>query len=62
MLGILPNSIPDGINKGLRLTQASAKKGFKFLLGDRDITLILYLPLLLLQAKWGGILEKSGGK
>ena len=34
----------------------------EFLLGDRDVRLILYLLIVLLPAKQGGILEEGGGK
>ena len=62
MLEVLPNSTLDGVNKNLGLTQALAKKSFKFFPSDKEIGLIFYLPLLLLHKKQGNILEKNGGK
>ena len=62
MLGVFSNSALDGINKDLRLTQALTKEDLEFFSGDRDVSLILYLPLMLLPVKQDGILEESGGK
>ena len=62
MLGVFPNSAPDSVNKDLGLTHALAKEGLEFLLVYslvyRDLSLILHLPLVLLPAKQGGILEE----
>ena len=62
MLGVFSNSTSDGIDKGLGLTQALRKEGFKFFLGDEDVRFILHLPLVLLPAKQGGIFEEDYGK
>ena len=62
MLAVLPNNAPDGVNKSLGLIKALGKKGFEFLLGDEDISLILDFLLILLLVKQGGILEECGDK
>ena len=62
MLGVFPNSAPDGIDKSLGLTQALTTKGFKFFLGDGDVNLIFHLLLVLLPAKQSYFLKKNGGK
>ena len=62
MLGVLSKSVPDSVDKSLRLTQALAKEGLKFFEGNGDVNLIFHLPLVLLLAKLGGIFEKNGGK
>ena len=56
MLGVFPNSAPDGVNKTLGLAQALAKKGLESLQVDKDVSLILYLTLVLLPSEQGGIL------
>ena len=55
MLKILPDSIPDGVNKSLRFAQALAKEGLESLSADRDVSLVLYLTLVLLPAEQDGI-------
>ena len=62
MLGVLSNNALDSVNKDLGLIQALAKEGLKFLLGNRNVNLILHIPLILLPAKQEGIFEESGGK
>ena len=62
MLGVLPNSALDNVNKDLGLTQALMKKGLKFFPSNWDVGLILHFPLVLLLVKQGSILEKSGDK
>ena len=62
MLGVLPNSAPDSVDKGLELTQASTKEDFDFLPGDKDVSLILHFLGVLLLAEHGDILEKNSGK
>ena len=57
MLGVLPDSAPDGVNKSLRLAQALAKKGLESLPADKDVSLILYFMLVLLPSEQGGILQ-----
>ena len=59
---IFPNSAPDDIDKGLGLIQALAKKGFEFLLDDKNVGFILHFPLVLLLAKQGGIFKEGDGK
>ena len=59
---VFPNSVLDGVDEGLGLTQALAKEGLKFFLGDWGINLILHLLLILLLAKQGGIFEEGGDK
>ena len=62
MLGVLPDSVPDNVDKSLGLAQALAKEGLKSLLADRDISLVLYLTLVLLPSEQGGILQKGSRK
>ena len=56
MLGVFPNSTPDGIDKSLGFAQALAKEGLKSLVANRDVSLGLYLMLVLLPVEQGGIL------
>ena len=62
MLEVFSDSILNGVDKGLGLTQASVKEVFKFFPSDRNVSLIFYLPLVLLPAKQGGIFEKGSAK
>ena len=62
MLGVLPDSAPDGIDKSLRLAQALAKEGFKSLPANRYVSLVLYLMLMLLQLEQNGIFQEGSGK
>ena len=55
MLGVLPDSAPDGVDKSFELAHALAKQGFEFLPADRDVSLVLYLTLVLLPLDQGGI-------
>ena len=48
MLIIFSNTTPDGFNKSLGFAQTLIKKGFEFFLGDRDVTFVFYLILVLL--------------
>ena len=51
MLGVLPDSTSDGVNKSLGFAQALAKEGFESLPADKDVSLVLYLTLVLLPAE-----------
>ena len=62
MLEVLHDSAPDDVNKSLRLAQALVKEGFKSLPADRDICLVLYLTLVLLPLKQGGIFQEGSRK
>ena len=62
MLRVLLNSPQDNINKDFRFIQALAKKNFKFLLYDKDVSFIFYFLLMLLLAKQGSIYKEDGGK
>ena len=62
MLAILPNNILDGIDESLYFTQVLIKKGFKFFLGNENVSLIFYVMLVLLLAEQGGVLQESGCK
>ena len=55
MLGVLLNSAPDDVNKSLGLAQALAKEDLESFLADRDVSLVLYLMLVLLPLEQGGI-------
>ena len=62
MLKVFSNSISDDINKGLRFAQTLMKKGFEFLLSNKDISFVFYLTLVLLPAEQGGVFYKSSCK
>ena len=62
MLGVLPDSAPDGVDKSLKLAQALAKEGFESLPADRDVSLVLYLTLVLLPAEQGSVLQEDSCK
>ena len=62
MLTIFLNSALNGINKGLGFAQTWTKEGFKLFLGNKDVSFILYLLLMLLLAKQGYILKENSYK
>ena len=62
MLGILPDSTLDGVNKSLGFAQALAKKGLESLPVDGDVSLGLYLTLVLLPAKQGIFFQEDSRK
>ena len=62
MLGVLPDGAPDGVDESLGFAQALAKEGLESLPADRDVSLVLYLTLVLLPAEQGGILQESSRK
>ena len=51
MLGVLPDSILDGVGESLGFAQVLAKESLKSLPTNRDVSLVLYLTLILLLAK-----------
>ena len=51
MLRVLFDSTPDGIDKSLGFAQALAKEGLELFLANRDVSLILYLMLVLMLAE-----------
>ena len=51
MLGVFLKNVLDGVDKGLELIQSLAKEGLEVFPGDLDVSLIFYLPLVLLPAK-----------
>ena len=59
MLGVLPDSISDNVNKSLGFARALATKGLKSLPADRNSSLVLYLILVLLLAEHGGDFEED---
>ena len=61
-MGVLPDSVPDGVNKSLGLAQALAKDGLKSFPANRDVSLVLYLTLVLLPLEQDGILQESSCK
>ena len=62
MLGVFPNSILDGIDKGLKFTQALVKESLEFFPPNGDLNLIFHLLLLLLPAKQVSIFTESNSK
>ena len=62
MLGVLPDGTLDGVNKSLGFAQVSAKEGLESLPADRDVSLVLYLMLVLLPADQGGVLQEGSRK
>ena len=62
MLEVLPDSTLDGVDKSLRFAQALAKEGLESLRADKDISLVLYLTLVLLPAEQSGIIQESSCK
>ena len=55
MLKILLDSIPDGVDKSLGFAQTLAKEGLESLPADKNVSLVLYLTLVLLPAEQYGI-------
>ena len=55
MLENLPNSAPDGVDKSLGFAQALTKESLESLPDDRNVSLVLYLRLVLPPAEQGGI-------
>ena len=62
MLEVLPDSTPDGVNESLGLAKALAKEGFESLLADRDVSLVLYLTLVLLPSEQRSIFQEDSRK
>ena len=62
MLGVFPNSTLNNVDKSLEFAQALAKEGLKSLPADRNVSLGLYLTLVLLPAEQGGIFQETGPK
>ena len=62
MLGVLPDSTPDGVGKRPKFAQALAKKGFESPLADKNVSLVLYFTLVLLPAEQGGIFQEVSHK
>ena len=62
MLGLLSDSALDGIDKSLGLAQALAKKGLESFPADKNVSLILYLTLVLLPLEQGGIVQEGSRK
>ena len=62
MLKVLSNSAPDGIDKSLGLAQVLAKEDIESLLANRDISLVLYLTLVLLPSEQGSIFQEGSRK
>ena len=62
MLGVLPNSALDSVNKSLGLAQALSKEGLESLPADSDVSLVLYLTLVLLSLEQGGIFQEGSRK
>ena len=54
-MGVFPDSAQDSINKNLGFAQALAKKGIESFPADRNVSLVLYLTLVLLPAEQGSI-------
>ena len=55
MLGVLLDGTPDDIDKSLGFAQVLAKKGLECLPADRNVSLVLYLTLVLLPSEQGGV-------
>ena len=62
MLGVFPDGAPDGVDESLGFAQALAKEGVESLLADRDVSLVLYLTLVLLPAEQGGVFQEGSRK
>ena len=62
MLEILLNSALNGVDKYRELAQALAKESFESVPADKNVSLILYLTLVLLPSEQGNILQKDSGK
>ena len=62
MLGVLPDSAPDGVDESLGLAQALKKEGLESLPANRDVSFVFYLTLVLLAAEQGGVLQKNSRK
>ena len=62
MLRVLPDSVADGVNKSLGFFQDLTKKSFESFLADKDVSLVLYLTLVLLQVKQSSIFQEDSRK
>ena len=62
MLGVLLDSALDGVNTSLGFAQALAKEGLESLPADKDVSLILYLTLVLLPVEQSGIFQEDSCK
>ena len=55
MLGVLPDSTPDGIDKSLGFAQVLAQEGLESFPANRNVSLVFYFTLVLLPAEQGDI-------
>ena len=62
MLRVLPDSTSNNVNKNLGFAQPLAKEGLESLPANKDVSLILYLTLVLLPAEQSDIFQKSSRK
>ena len=62
MLGVFPDSTPDGVDESLGFAQALAKEDFESPPADRNVSLVLYFTLVLLSAEQGNILQEGSRK
>ena len=62
MLRVLFDSTLNSIDKSLGFAQALAKKSFESFPANKNISLVLYLTLVLLPAEQGGILQEGSCK
>ena len=62
MLEVFPDNALDGVDESLGLVQALAKEALESLPVDRNVSLVLYLTLVLLPSEQSGILEESSHK
>ena len=62
MLEVLLDSTPDGVDKSLGFAQALTKKSLKSFSANKNVSLVLYLTLVLLPAEQGEIFQKDSRK
>ena len=62
MLGVFPDGTPDSVDESLGFAQALAKEGLESLSADRNVSLVLYLTLVLLPAEQSGVFQKGSRK
>ena len=62
MLRVFLNSTPDDVDKSLVFAQALAKESFKSLSADRNVSLVLYLTLMLLPVEQSSIFQEDSRK
>ena len=62
MLEVFSNDVLDVVNKNLRFAQTLTQEGLEFLPGDKNVSFVFYLMLVLLPVEQDDIFHENGRK